>query len=262
MPRSDIGQLITFGVEVDQDQRFQRWVWVDVKIGDTVQKIASRRGHPEDARRIADENNIRNARKVLRQAKAAGFGQPIFSGRTQIKVPGELKGAGFNVLAGDQPPRIVGGYAKLGILDRPELVGITTFEGYDPITMEVPIRFLGNPGGDGSNVERDIAFLERLAGRGDFAGAGQGPPPVIRLSTTGPRGGVVPLIPDNYQWSKQNPTAPLWRVSEIEWDAEPRRLDNGNRIDQLATVLVQQHTRINLAVRSVSSRSKTKKKKR
>lgn len=253
MPRNQYGQLISFGIEVDQDQRFKKWMWVDVKVGDTVQKIASRRAHPEDARKIGDENKIRNLRRVLRHRP------PNKNDVKKIKVPGELRSdSTFDVLAGDQPPRVLEGYAKFEVIDRALRVGILTFSGYDPMVLEVPIRYLAGPGGDGSDLEKDIQLLERMAGRGNFRGAATGPPPVIRLSTTGPKGGVVGLLPANYQWSRLNPDAPVWRVTGIDWDAEPRRFDNGNRKEQLATVTVMQHTPINLLQRSAAQRNKAK----
>lgn len=244
MPTTRLGQLITFQVETDDDQRFESSIWIAVQKKDTVQKIASRRGHPELARRIADMNNIRSVRSVLT--------------RKQIKVPGTLrKASGFHVLAGDGAPQVTGGYSKLEILDRPQRVGLTNFMGYDPITMDIPIRFEAFATGQGVNIEVDIRTLERMAGRGNFAGVGVGPPPVIRVSTTNGRGEPVPLIPANYQWSKDNPSAPLWRVSGIAWDAEPIRNGAGNRIRQLAVVTVQQHVKVSLATRSASERARS-----
>jgi hypothetical protein len=246
-----LGQLITFAVEIDPDVPVTKWEWVDVKKGDTVQKVASRRGHPEDARRIADANGIRSVRSVF-----SGHG------RKKIKVPGESNIV-VRVLAGDSPPHITGGYAKLDIQDRPQRTGLTRFTGYDPVTMDIPIRFdTVAQGGQGVDIEDDIALLERMAGRGAYPGAAVGPPPIVRISTTNARGEIVPLIPANYQWSLANPGAPLWRIQNpIDWDdsvpAGVLRNDAGNRIRQLATVTVQQHTNLRMLQRSVTQRHKT-----
>jgi hypothetical protein len=284
MPRSSLGQLISFAIEKDEDQRFRRWIWIAVKVGDTVNKIAARRGHPEDVHDIKKENSIRSASAVL-------LHKPRRKGdRTKIKVPGELRAAlSFDVLAGAQPPRIVDGYAKFSTVDRPERVGLTRFDGYNPVAMEVPIRFeayaitpdrtrLFNPAPhmepapasllfqnrlvDGSEVEKDIQLLERMAGRGNFSGAAVGQPPVIRVSTTDGNGRLVALIPENYQWTPNNPAAPLWRVSNIDWDQDPLRDDDGQRIRQLATVTLTQYTRVALATRSVTVRRRGKGKKK
>jgi len=253
MPSSRLGQLITFAIEADADADFKKYIWVRVKKGDTVKKIASRRGHPEDARKIARLNKIRSVTKVLRH-------RPKRKGdKTRIRVPGTLRrGDTFSVLADDAPPRIVGGYQKLETIDRPGRTGLTHFVGYDPITMEVPIRFEQYLGRDSQGIEDRITLLERMAGRGNFKGASAGPAPVLRLSVTSDAGTVVPLIPSNYQWSRQNPSAPLWRVADISWDEDPVRDDSGRRLRQRAVVTVQQYTRLSLETRSVSQRSKNK----
>jgi hypothetical protein len=248
-PRT-LGQTLVFAIEKDPDQRFADWVWIHAPKGWTVMKLAAKRGHPEDARVIADENGIRSVYSKFGKAH-------------RLKVPGEMvASASFEVLAGDTPPRIVGGYAKFDKLDRPQRVGLTTFLGYDPITMEVAIRFEAIRGSRrGEGVEDDCALLERMAGRGNFEGAAVGPPPVVRIGTFDSDGKVVPLIPANYQASRQNATAPLWRVADIAWDESPLRNGGGNRIRQLATVTVQQHTPVSLPTRSAAKRSKSKKKK-
>jgi hypothetical protein len=255
MPKNAFGQLITFAIETDADQKFSAYQWVNVKKGDTIQKIASRRGHPDKAEMIAELNNIRSVR-----AKFTG------RGKKRILIPGTMRQADrFSVLAGDTPPSITGGYPKIEIIDRPSRTGLSQFVGYDPITMEVPIRFEApfDRSGErsGADIEDDIERLERMAGRGNFKGAAVGPPAIIRISTTNNDGRLVPLIPRNYQWSRQNPNAPTWRIAGIEWDDQALRNDSGNRIRQLATVTAQQHTSANLGSRSVTERSKQKAKK-
>lgn len=250
-------QLITFAIERSQDVRLGGSIWVDVKVGDTVAKISARRGHPEEVAKILKDNNLRSARSVLRHRPKRRHD------RTKIKVPRELRVAfSFSVPAGDGPPTITGGYAKLSIVDRPERVGISDFDGYDPIGMDVPIQFLAQRGeGGGLAVERDIALLEQMAGRGNFEGSAIGPPAVIRVSTMDRQGGVVPLIPRNYQWTKDNASGPLWRIADIIWDTSKegcRRNDAGNRVKQKAVVSLQQFTEVKVAMRSVAARAKAK----
>lgn len=253
MPRSTLGQLITFATEQDADRTVPEYIRIEVRVGDTVRKIAARRGHPEDAITIAKINHIRSTTKVLRhRPKRAGD-------ILHIKVPGNLRRAlSFSVLAGAQPPRIVAGYQKLEVVDRPGRTGLTHFTGYDPLTMEVPIQFEQVLGGDGEGVEDRIGLLERMAGRGNFKGASAGAAAILRLSTTDNAGRIIPLLPPNYQWSRQNPSAPQWRISNIDWDADPLRDEDGNRIRQAATVTVMQHTRLSLEVRSATQRSRNR----
>jgi hypothetical protein len=258
MPRSRYGQLISFAIERDEDRTLGGWIVVDLKKGDTIAKVAARRGHPEDANLIQERNRPRGGpRSVNAQFTGRGL--------TTLMVPREMRAAySFDVLAGDSPPTIVGGYAKLGILGRPERTGITTFDGYDPITMKVPIRFEAERGSDrAEGIEDDIDLLESMAGRG-ILGDGTGPPPIIRLSTTNSSGGVVPLIPRGYQWSQENRQGPLWRIGDLQWDEDPkdgvRRNSNGRRTRQKCDVIVQQAVTINLVglTRSSSKRAKAK----
>jgi hypothetical protein len=182
--------------------------------------------------------------------------------RNRVKVPGKARpSSGFSVLAGDQPPRVVGGYAKFATVDRPARTGLTTFTGYDPVTMEVPIQFDAFASRDGSSVEDAIAELERMAGRGAFAGAAVGPPAVIHVSTTDADGKVIPLIPLNYQTSSENESAPFWRVTGIEWDPDALRDRQGRRVRQKATVTIQQHTKVTTTIknRSASERARWRK---
>jgi hypothetical protein len=232
------GQLITFAIEKGGDQQFEGYTHVrTTRVMNTVQKVASWRGQPDQARRIANLNGIRSVTKKLRRG-------------TRLRVPDRLRrSASFNVLAGDEPPKITGGYAKVESVDRPLRTALSVFTGYDPITMEVPVRFeafisdSGSRGPYGADVEADIALLEQMAGRGNFHGAGQGAPPLVQLSTTDALGRVVPLIPLNYQWSKDNPTAPIWWITNIDWGDGALRNLHGNRIRQEATVTVMQYVR-------------------
>lgn len=256
MPKSRLGQMITFSIELDEDQRRTGYIWIDVVVGDTVRKIAARRGHPEEAAAIAKLNKIRSTATVIRHKPLRKRGD-----FRRVRVPGQLQQADvFHVLAGDNPPTITTGYAKIETVDRPQRTGITMFKGYDPIQMNVPIRFDRATGRSPHNIERDIDLLERMAGRGNIPGAAVGPPAIIRVSTTDSSGQLISLIADNYQWSPQNPSAPLWRIANIEWDENALRDRHGNRTRQLATVILQQNTRVSLAVRSVAKRSKDKKK--
>lgn len=244
----------SFAIESDEDVEIKQWITVDVRVDDTCQKIASRRNHPELARTIADENGIRSVRTILRHKPS----HP--TDIRQVRVPGSLrKGLGFDVLPGDKGPIITDGYAKFSVIDRPARTGITKFDGYNPVTMPLDVRFERRGEYTGAEIERDIDLLERMAGRGAYSGAASGPPAIVRVSVTGPSGKPVPLIPLNYQWSDDNPAAPLWRVAGIEW-GDAQRNKAGNRYRQLATITLQQHTSLHLlGSRSATKRSKARK---
>jgi hypothetical protein len=277
VPQTRRGQLISFAVERDADQRFQKWIRLNVKHGQTIASIAAKFGNPEDALAIKKKNGVRGVNYVLwrklppHSTKAQ---RKAFKKRKQYKtiwVPGNFRAAYvFHALAGDTPPIITTGYAKFTKIDRPERAGLVSFDGYDPIEMKVPIRFESDDTrrdgikrgthDNGQGIEKDCALLDRMAGRGQFAGAATGPPPIITVSTTGGTDkDVLPLIPLAYQVSTKNPLGPHWHVVDIEWDdSSALRNKYGNRIRQLATVTLWEHINLRLKSRSATTRQRTR----
>lgn len=151
--------------------------------------------------------------------------------------------AQFNVLAGDGAPTITAGFVKLNVIDRPLRKGFTVPGGWDPITMDVPIQFEAiasqPPGqyGVSANVEADIQRLEWMAGRGVFYTAkggevgspGAGLPPLVQVGSFDASGNQTNLIPPNVQGVN-------WVISNIDYDTDPYRSRDGNRIRQAAKV--------------------------
>jgi hypothetical protein len=266
MPVGHLGQMIGFAAEIDPDANYAKYLWIRAKQGDTIKKIAGRRNHPDMADDILALNK---GRDVLPHKKLTGHQQrppvPKLHTTTQrlragarIRLPGILKtGEQLAVHAGDQPPTIKTGYAKYDVVPVPGRVGVSRFLGYDPIEIDIPVQFENYAAELGATIENDIKALERMAGRGDYPGAAIGPPAVIRVSVTDNNGNIVPLIPANYQWSRKNTDAPLWRISAISWDAGALRNANGYRVRQTATVTVTQYTPLVFAVRSVARRTAT-----
>lgn len=255
MPIDRYGQLITFASVYDPDLNAPKFVFVRAQRNDTIFKIAARRGAPQLAMQILSLNSdvkiknghkLRSASQVLRQGAL-------------IRLPGTLApGESFSVLCGQERPKITGGYAKYDTVDRPGRVGLNRFLGYDPIEMPIQVQWEGFTEQAGVAIEKDILVLERMAGRGHYDGAAQGPPAVIRVSVTDNRGQVVPLIPFNYQWSPRNPTAPLYRISGIDWADGALSGPEGRRIRQGATITVKQYTPLTNIKRSAAQRAKSK----
>lgn len=256
MPSVDIGQLITFAIEIDADENYTQYIYVRAKRDDTAAKIAASRGHPELAATIAQLNGLRSTQAPIKRGK-------------RVRLPGVLKqGDSFDVLPQDMSrPLILDGYALHQVNPRPGSVGVSQFVGFNPICMQLGVHFFIRPGYNSIDVERDISLMERMAGRGpgNAGGATAGAPPVIRVSVDDNSGNMVPLIPAEYQWSKQNPSAPLWRIGTttggtgngIVWDDKVARSDRaGRRIDATCTVMLIQYTPISVAVRSATQRSK------
>lgn len=256
MPANEIGQLIKFAMVTGVDKRFTGFRYEPVtKANNTISKIARKVG--QDVNELKKLNGVRHADAPLK--------------RKQVRVRDMLtEGTAFVVLAGDEPPRVTDGYPNITVVGRAERVGLSVFTGYNPSILEVPIRFeslddegsfrrssSASPTLGSEGIEADIALLEKMAGRGAFPGAGQGPPPIIRVATTNERDEAIPLVPMNYQYDKEkNPYAPLYWIEGIDWDAGALRNEKGHRIRQLATVRLIQYVAPNL-INSASVRVKS-----
>jgi len=149
----------------------------------------------------------------------------------------------FFCLAGDTAPTVNGGYAKWSVVDRPQRIGTTVFQGYDPITLTIPILFdaVAYPPIDGQSLEDDIDRLDWMGGRGAlYAGTpfapGVGESPLIAVSTSDASGKPTPLIPLVWQNAGES-----WVVTDIAYDDGALRDESGARIRQAATVTLLQH---------------------
>lgn len=157
----------------------------------------------------------------------------------------------FDVLAGDNPPTITGGYANWQIVARPMQRGLTIPSGYDPIQMTVEVRFgrWTAQGGwltddahakptrryNGSgNTEDDIATLEWMAGSNFISG----PSPVVYVWSHSSSGGDTALVPPQY--SKPAPSGFPWIITGLTWGKAIRN-PNGYRTWQDATVVLSNY---------------------
>lgn len=172
------------------------------------------------------------------------------------------------VLAGDGAPTMQSGYAKWQVIDRPLHRGLTVFQGYDPISMSFPIRFISwdqqglrDDDGAGAVIERNIWALEKMAGVNLMHGD---PPPVVYLSTYNANGDAIPLIPFQLQlantrnvpqaFRSKNPWP--WIIQSLVWDPNPQRNANGYRIRQDATVTTMYWSGLGAAPSSAALRKK------
>jgi hypothetical protein len=269
------GPLITFAIYDGGDQKFSgytytrargriqhykdkkhhrqtRWVNAESSLA-----IAARQGDPSLAYRVATLNSMRGIQRHFRPGR-------------RVRIPDRLRNsAQFNVLAGDTPPTITDGYARITVLDRPQRTGLSVFTGYNPMVLRVPIRFeaIDEHGGwldaSGVEIEKDIKLLEQMAGRGQFQGEGVGAPPILNVTTTNADGVYTSLIPDSLQVQRAGaPISTQWWVSSIEWDDEALRNRAGNRIRQLAVVELTEYVKPAAVTASAAARHKTKHKKK
>lgn len=147
----------------------------------------------------------------------------------------------FVVLAGEGAPTVTGGFAKWNVISRPQRVGMTVLDGYDPITMVVPIRFDNVVRGRSHRpIEDMVGDLEWMAGRGLHFGnvghAAQGDSPLVQVFTTDSHGKPTPLIPAPYQTPNL-----YWVIADLAFDSSPLRNRDGHRIRQDVTVTLLEH---------------------
>jgi hypothetical protein len=160
------------------------------------------------------------------------------------------------VLAGEGAPIPSGGYAKWAHILRPQRTALTTFEGYEPMTLTVPVLFDAvRENGVREDVEASIQILEGLAGRGirlpEGFTAGVGKPTlVVVYSSTGNRANQ--LIPKPFQTQNIQ-----WFVEDITFDEHPLRDAGAARIRQAATIKLVQYVRDPLTPRAKKKGSDT-----
>lgn len=112
---------------------------------------------------------------------------------------------------GADPPKPTGGYGGWDIVERPRRVGLTQWNGREPIQMDVPIVIDGFKHND--SVEYEITKLERMAL--PFIKE----PPEVKLI-----GSAVPHSDLD------------WVIQDIEWGTDVIRIGNGDRVRQDAVV--------------------------
>jgi hypothetical protein len=151
----------------------------------------------------------------------------------------------FYVLAGPGGPVPTGGWGQVNTIDRPRSRGYTYTAGYQPRSMDVPVRFMATSYAQGgwtpAQVEENIEKLEWMSGFGylyqDGVGA-KGTQPVVQISSF-PAGSSVatPLVPRNYQ---SNAAGGLrWLISNLQPDNSTLiRNSDGYRTFQDLTVSV------------------------
>lgn len=142
----------------------------------------------------------------------------------------------FDVICGQNPPTITGGYAKWTVLARPLQRGLTFLDGYDPATMTVNVIF-GQWGLQGwkiddntaQKVEKDIGSLEWMGGSNFVSG----PSPVVYVFSHSSQGGDTDLVPPQYRGVP-------WIVTRLDWGTAYRN-SSGSRVWQEATVTLQNY---------------------
>lgn len=222
----------------------------------TLLKICAHLGAPSTAASTLLSLNkgirLKNG-SYLRSARA------VLPNNTSVRLPNwmNLQPLAFSVALQDSTPVTVqDGYAMLDVVDRPGKIGYSRFLGYDPIQLQLPVMFDNYMAFDGAPVEKAIAVLERMAGRGQFTNAGRMPPQPLRAYATNAQGQNVWVVPQAYQYTSSNKTAPLFVVEQIQWAGDDLRDDMGQRVRASATITLQEYTPLTMFTPSASQRAK------
>jgi hypothetical protein len=159
-------------------------------------------------------------------------------------------------LCGDHAPTITGGFAKWVVIDRPQRIGMTVLQGYDPYVMTLDLLFDAvvaqakwdntSPSqrlektSPGVGVEDALQKLDFMAGRGYLNKRPTGgDSPLIQVSSAsvkapGSNPTATNLIPPNMQNR-------AYILTGLTYDASPLRAQNGDRIRQQVTVVLTQY---------------------
>lgn len=125
---------------------------------------------------------------------------------------------GFSVRAymGETPPTMTGGYGGWSITDRPRRVGLSTWDGRQPLQMTLPLKL------DGwkvdQSVEGEVAILERMA----LPITEYATPPIVFVSRPAPHASLE------------------WVIQSIEFGDAIRRAD-GDRLRQDVVLTLLQY---------------------
>lgn len=135
----------------------------------------------------------------------------------------------FTADIGFAPPIVVDGYGGWEVEAVPKDVGMTIWQGRQPIAIEIPFmldnwrRVSGDPGVE---VEQEIVQLNRLTGLGR-----PGQPPICTVDSHG-------LIPHDHHGDP----GMHWVVENLTWDADVEiRNSVGNRVRCGGTITIRQH---------------------
>lgn len=166
---------------------------------------------------------------------------------------GTGKRKNFDVMVGDNPPTITGGYANYTSMKRPLQRSLTIFTGYDPMQMNVDIRFgvwdatqgWLTSKETGAFVEDCIDKLEWMAGSDYYFQ--EGPAPVVYIASHSANGGDTDLIPPQY-------AGVPWIIVGLQWGKAWRSTDGGRgyRVWQEASLSLQHYLNLGSAPAKVA----------
>jgi hypothetical protein len=134
---------------------------------------------------------------------------------------------------GDAFPAITQGYGGWDEVDRPHNVSLTTWRGFKPTGIDLPLML--DQWALGTSVETAVDVLEALAGRGrlrtNAAAGGYAQPPLLIVHTAG----VMPYDAHGFPDER-------WVITNLDWNEDDTITnDAGNRVRAPVTVSLLQY---------------------
>lgn len=121
----------------------------------------------------------------------------------------------------ETPVQVVSGYGGWQVVSRERRIGLTQWQGKDPLRMSVPLLFDGVRSGQGQELA--ISHLSRMA----LPPQGGGEPPVVTISGRGvPSPGPTQWVIENLQWG-----------SNVMWDFDDSGVMSRVRQDVVVNLL-------------------------
>lgn len=150
---------------------------------------------------------------------------------------------------GNGSPMVTDGYGGWAVQSRPKDMGLTEWQGRNPMAISIPftldyIPTDDDPDSPGEACERMVTRLERLCG----VGSGD-QPPICIVQGHG-------VIPHDYT----NSPGLRWVVENVEWDeAQELRSSFGNRLRCGGRIIVRQYRKVQTLRRLGSKKPKSTK---
>lgn len=191
----------------------------------------------------------------------------------------------FWALANNEAIEAVEGYAVYSRVKRPQRKSITVLEGYEPMTITIPLLFDESTAetraasdrwrGEKGTIENDIQVLEWMGGRGvkfktpqegGVGTPGEGSSPLVQIRSVTSDNKETLLVPHQYQTSTLHWVVSASSGSGIEWDKTPGtgvlRNDEGVRIRQACVVTLTEFVQpaYDLGLNSAAARAKAREK--
>lgn len=126
-------------------------------------------------------------------------------------------------------PTLTGGGAKWNTIDRPQRTGLTTFAGYDPMQISIPVLFDNFV--VGTTIQDDVDMLWLMWGRGPGAANASSHKAAPVIGVTGD------LMPPITQASSTNPGPPNWVITAIDEDGASAVHNSAQHLVRLAVVV-------------------------